>query len=64
MIPMVLGTTSFIGRIQSLLVPCKLHGINPYTYLVDEIGNDQNSCTKQKSAYHWYLCPRQIIKYS
>ena len=24
-----------IGIIQSLLVTCKLHGINPYTYLVD-----------------------------
>ena len=24
-----------VGRIQSLLVTCKLHGIDPYTYLVD-----------------------------
>jgi transposase len=24
-----------VGKIQSLLVTCKLHGINPYTYLVD-----------------------------
>jgi len=24
-----------VGIIQSLLVTCKLHGINPYTYLVD-----------------------------
>jgi hypothetical protein len=24
-----------VGFIQSLLVNCKLHGINPYTYLVD-----------------------------
>ena len=24
-----------VGIIQSLLVTCKLHGINPHTYLVD-----------------------------
>ena len=24
-----------IGILQSLLVTCKLHGINPFTYLVD-----------------------------
>jgi hypothetical protein len=24
-----------VGKIQSLLVTCKLHGVNPYTYLVD-----------------------------
>jgi hypothetical protein len=24
-----------VGKIQSLLVTCKLHGINRYTYLVD-----------------------------
>ena len=24
-----------VGIIQSLLVTCKLHGIDPYTYLVD-----------------------------
>ena len=24
-----------VGIIQSLLVTCKLHGINPYAYLVD-----------------------------
>ena len=29
-----LGATC-VGRIQSLLVTCKLHGIDPYTYLVD-----------------------------
>lgn len=26
---------SLVGKIQSLLVTCKLQGINPYTYLVD-----------------------------
>jgi transposase len=25
----------YVGRIQSLLVTCRLHGINPYTYFVD-----------------------------
>lgn len=25
----------YIGKIQSLLVTCRLHGINPYTYFVD-----------------------------
>lgn len=29
-----LGATC-VGRIQSLLVTCKLHGVDPYTYLVD-----------------------------
>ena len=27
--------TERVGIIQSLLVTCKLHGIDPYTYLVD-----------------------------
>ena len=25
----------YVGKIQSLLVTCRLHGINPYTYFVD-----------------------------
>jgi hypothetical protein len=25
----------YVGKIRSLLVTCRLHGINPYTYLVD-----------------------------
>lgn len=25
----------YVGKIQSLIVTCRLHGINPYTYLVD-----------------------------
>ncbi len=25
----------YVGKIQSLLVTCRLHGIDPYTYFVD-----------------------------
>jgi transposase len=26
-----------VGIVQSLTVTCRLHGVNPYTYLVDEL---------------------------
>jgi hypothetical protein len=31
-----------VGRIQSLLVTCKIHGVDPYTYLVDVLQRIQN----------------------
>ena len=51
-----LGATC-VGRIQSLLVTCKLHGINPYTYLVDVLHRIQTHPIRDVSQ----LTPRLLI---
>ena len=51
-----LGATC-VGRIQSLLVTCKLHGINPYTYLVDVLQRIQSHPIRDVSQ----LTPRLLI---
>jgi transposase len=44
-----------IGIVQSLLVTCRLHGVDPYDYLVDvlQCGQHPASCVEQLTPRVW-----------
>jgi len=46
----------YVGIFQSLLVTCKMHGIDPYTYLVDvlqRVGDHPKSKVHQLTPRNW-----------
>ena len=46
----------YVGIIQSLVMTCRLHGINPYTYLVDvlqRIAMHPNSQVEELTPRRW-----------
>jgi hypothetical protein len=52
------GGAKYVGIVQSLIVTCKMHGIDPYTYLVDilqRVSNHPRSEVHQLTPAQWKL---------
>jgi transposase len=52
------GGAKYVGIFQSLIVTCKMHGIDPYTYLVDvlqRVSNHPSSEVHQLTPAQWKL---------
>jgi IS66 C-terminal element len=57
-----------VGIIQSLVVTCRLHGIDPYTYLADVLQRISEHPDSRVAAYQlcskvnvWLAPPRRIV---